>query len=98
MSYTTEEKLAFINGYKTFDGSVGEYAALHNISKTSYYTWVKEFDRSFIELPTSLFNEPNNTSTAKSELYLLINDIKIIVDNNYDESLLLNIIRSLKKI
>lgn len=93
MSYTIEEKLEFVNGYKTFNGSVEEYAALHNISKTSYYTWVKQFDKSFIELQPSLFDEQIN-----KVITLSINDVNINVDKNYDETLLLNVIRSLKKI
>lgn len=93
MSYSTEQKIEFINGFKTYEGTLENYVALHNISKTSYYNWLAKYDKTLVEIPLETTNASNN-----NRLKLNIKDISIDISNDYDESLLISVIRSLRKL
>lgn len=75
---------------------IEDYIKSKGISKTTIYKWIKQDDIkddviSFIDITSSLVNNTSN-------LTIFINDINIEINDNYNEALLLNVIRTLNKL
>ena len=85
MSYSKSLKEIIIEDYQKGIDNLGEYLKDKGIAKTTFYKWTKEYRTpaaTFIDV-TDISNVTNNT------LKLTINNINIIIEDNYNESLLL---------
>ncbi|MBQ9124506.1 MAG: hypothetical protein IJY14_02325 [Acholeplasmatales bacterium] len=97
MGYSIEFKNSVIEDYKKgIVGKIEDYVISKGISKTTFYKWIKEINIKndlipFIDITSSVVNN-------SSSLLLQINNINIEINDNYNESLLLNVIRTLNKL
>lgn len=97
MGYSIEFKNSIIADYKNgIIGKVEDYVVSKGISKTTFYKWIKQDDIKddviqFIDITSSLANNTSN-------LTISINNINIEINDNYNEALLLNVIRTLNKL
>lgn len=96
MRYTKEFKDSVLTDYKNgIESKIEDYLITKGISKTTFYKWIKEIDNDKPNLFIDITQSINNCS---SNLLISINDININIDNNYDESLLLKLLRTIKKL
>lgn len=93
MKYSTEEKQKIING-KTVDLNVEEYCKRVGIGSSTYYKWLKDFrcnNNEFVDITKAL-------NSSNSSLNIEVSGVNISVTSNYDESLLLRLVRTLNKL
>lgn len=93
MGYSIDFKEGVIKDYETGINNIEEYVEAKGISKTTFYNWIKEAKSCNVE-----FIDITNITNSNNKLELNVNNIKIIIDDNYNEALLLKIIRSLNKL
>ncbi|MGN1337784.1 MAG: transposase [Candidatus Coprovivens sp.] len=99
MSYSEIEKKRIIEEYDS-SVSVERYVESKGISKTSFYKWQKIYGdkvQSNNITPIDITKEIKNSFQTAS-LCIKTNNIDIIVNDTYNEELLLRVIRSLKKL
>lgn len=89
MKYSTEEKRKIING-KTVDLNVEEYCKRVGIGSSTYYKWLKD-NNEFVDITKAL-------NSSNSSLNIEVSGVNISVTSNYDESLLLRLVRTLNKL
>ena len=97
MKFSEETKKKIVLGYDRNVGSVEEYCIKQSISKASFYKWrtkYKENNTEIIDITDKIITEPINDENLK----LNINKVEIVLTKNYDEELLLKVVRSLKKL
>ena len=99
MSYSEIDKKRIIEEYDS-NVPVERYAKLKGISKTSFYKWQKIYgDTSQLGriVPIDVTNEIKKPNQLSS-ICIQMNNTNIVVDDNYNEELLLRVIRSIKKL
>lgn len=93
MGYSIEFKKSIIEDFKLGIDNIEGYVKAKGISKTTFYKWTKEERLTNVD-----FIDITNITTANTKLQLNINNVEITIDDNYNESLLLKVIRSLNKL
>lgn len=97
MKFSEETKKKIVLGYDKNVGTVEEYCTKQLISKASFYSWrtkYKENNTEIVDITDKIITEPINDENLK----LNINKVEIVLTKNYDEELLLKVVRSLKKL
>lgn len=97
MRYTLEERKLILKEYDSFTGSTTQFITLRNLCPATFYKWLKErnsaIDASFVDITNELKMDLCNDS-----INITVNEVKIGLSNNYNEELLLKVIRSLRKL
>lgn len=97
--YTDEQKIEIVNKYN--EGSLKAYAESVGISRTTFSKWRKKYNvakTSDIAIVDITDNVKNTRTETSSLISLCINGITINISDDYDESLLIKVLRSIKKI
>ena len=99
MSYSESERKKIIEEYD-HKVNIDAYVLSKGISRSSYYKWLKKYGNSSSSnkvTPIDITSEIKNT-VESSSICIQTNGTTVIVDEDYNEKLLLRIIRSLKKL
>lgn len=97
MRYTLEERKKILNEYDSFTGSTTQFITSRNLCQATFYKWLKErnnaSDVPFLDVTNKL-----KVDLCNDSINISVNEVKIGLSNNYNEELLLKIIRTLKKL
>lgn len=100
LKLTEEEKKLYVSEYKNkYNGVMKDFLNDHKISKASIYKWIKLYSDEINNDGNGFVNISRLIKNNKAkDIEIKLSEVSITVKNDYDEELLLNIIRTLKKI
>ena len=99
MSYSESERNKIIEEYD-HKVNIDSYVLSKGISRSSYYKWLKKYGDSSSSnkvTPIDITSQIKNT-VESSSICIKANSTTILVDVDYNEELLLRLIRSLNKL